>query len=74
MVADFRLVHVMGGDDHDPPAPAFVVDDSQNRLLARQVEAGNWFVHQEHFGILSQCLGDHHPLALSSRQLAELAV
>ncbi len=64
----------MDGDQHRHAAiwrePAHEI---QNLDLAVQVERRGRLIHQQHFRIAGECLGDRHQLPLAARQFTEIA-
>ena len=55
------------------PARSLLVDHLDDALAGHDVEAGDRLVEQQDVGLLGQALGHQHPLALTARQVVELA-
>lgn len=65
------LGEVMGREDHDATRALAVLDHVEDAELAREIEAGDRLVEQEHVGVGCERLGDEHALLLASRQRPE---
>ena len=70
-----QRVHVVGGDQHrDLLLAGEPGQDSDDALLAAQVEVGERFVEQQQPGAADDGVRDHHPLLLAARQLPDPGV
>ena len=68
MVEDaFYVFHLMGGDDDELTFVAALADKVAKLLLARDVKAVGWLVHQQHFGMRSHGKGHENLFALTER-------
>ena len=65
---------VVGRDQHHPALVAQLRQQPHDRVLGRDVDAGERLVEQDHLALLRQRPGEEHPLPLPARELADLAV
>ena len=65
------LLHFVGGNQHCVAGGRQFIDQGFQSGFALVVQPGEWFVHQEHFGIGGQRPGDQDPLPLASRKVAK---
>ncbi len=70
-IGPLGLLEMMGGEHDGGAALDLLVDDPQDRLLARDVEPGDRLVEQQQARGTDERLSDQHPLPLSTREFTE---
>ena len=48
------------------------MEEGEDLRLNRHVERGRRLVRDQHFGVVGDCHGDHHPLALAAREFVRI--
>ncbi|MNE58574.1 hypothetical protein D3C80_1536150 [compost metagenome] len=64
----------MGGDQHDTAFVAQGLEECDDLLLGRHVDAGEGLIEQDDLAFLCQRAGKENPLALAAGKLADLAL
>ena len=64
----------MGRDQHHPPLVAQLAQQGHDLLFGPHIDTGKGLIEQNHLPVLRQRPREKHPLALPTRQLADLPV